>query len=269
MADTDSEIYELFAVRYATHDRTQALNFVDPPDPHDAMPIDYFVWAAISESRTFVIDTGFNSEAAKSRGRDHIRCPTEGLAAIGIDPAAVKDVIVTHFHYDHIGNFDKFPEAIFHLQDKEMAFATGRHMLDPGIVSSFNVDDVVGMVRNVFGGRVRFHDGDAELAPGISLYHIGGHTPGLQAVRVMTKRGFVMVASDACHLYANMETRNPYPIIFNLDDVLAGYDRMAGLVDSPDHIVPGHDPMVMDRYPPVSDALKDIVIRLDVPPKGA
>ena len=79
MADNDPEIYELFAVRYATHDRTQALNFVDPPDPHDAMPIDYFVWAAVSESRTFVIDTGFTAEAAKPRGRDHIRCPTEGL----------------------------------------------------------------------------------------------------------------------------------------------------------------------------------------------
>ena len=150
-----------------------------------------------------------------------------------------------------------------------MAFATGRHMLDPEIKRSFNVDDVVGLVRNVFGGRVRFHDGDAELAPGISLYHIGGHTPGLQAVRVMTKRGLVMVASDACHLYANMEMRNPYPVIFNIDDVLAGYDKMAELVDSPGHIVPGHDPMVMDRYPPVSEALKDIVIRLDVAPEGA
>ena len=139
-------------------------------------------------------------------------------------------------------------------------------MLDPGIKSSFNVEDVVGMVRNVFGGRVRFHDGDAELAPGITLHHFGGHTPGMQAVRVMTKRGLVMVASDACHLYANMETRNPFPIIFNIDDVLAGYDKMAELVESTGHIVPGHDPAVMARYPAPSPDLEGIVVRLDVPP---
>ena len=49
---------------------------------------------------------------------------------------------------------------------------------------AYEVDEVVGMVRRVFAGRVEFHDGDAELAPGLSLHHIGGHTLGLQAVRV-------------------------------------------------------------------------------------
>lgn len=263
----DPDVYELFAVRYATHDRTQALNFVDPPDPHDVMPIDYFVWAAVSDERTFVIDNGFNAETAAARGRTFLRCPTEGLAAVGVDVDAVADVIVTHFHYDHIGNFDKFPAARFHLQETEMAFATGRHMLDPKIVRSFNVDDVVGMVRHVYGKRAVFHDGDADLAPGIALHHIGGHTPGMQAVSVMTKRGLVVVASDTCHLYANMETRNPYPIIFEIDKVLAGYDRLRELAPTPDHIVPGHDPQVMERYPAVSEALEGIAVRLDEAPK--
>ena len=263
----DPGVYELYAVRYAFHERTQELNFLDPPNPHEVMPIDYYVWAAVSDELTVVIDTGFKAETAAARGRTFLRCPSEGLSEIGVDVAAVKDVIVTHFHYDHIGNFDLFPKATFHLQDREMAFATGRHMLDPGIAKSFNVDDVVGMVRHVFGGRVSFNDGDVEFAPGMSLHHIGGHTPGLQVVRVMTKRGFVVVASDACHLYANMETRNPYPIIFDLDDMLAGYGRLEELADTPDHIVPGHDPLVMDRYPAVSKALKGIAVRLDEPPE--
>ena len=54
-----AEIFELFAVKYASHQRTQAANYVDPPDPHEAM---YFVWAAVSETRTFVIDTGFKAD---------------------------------------------------------------------------------------------------------------------------------------------------------------------------------------------------------------
>ena len=266
MPAAEAGVYELFAVKYATHGRTQAANFVDPPDPHEAMPIDYFVWAAVSRTRTFVIDMGFSRETAVDRGRTFIRCPAEALALVGVDANTVKDVIVTHFHYDHIGNFDKFPNADFHLQDREMAFATGRHMLDPAQGSSMNVDDVVGMVRHVYGKRVVFHDGDAKLAPGITLHYIGGHTAGLQIVTVMTARGLVVVASDACHLYANMETRNPFPVIFEKDKVLAGYDTLERLAPSPGHIVPGHDPQVMDRYPAVSEELEGIAVRLDVEP---
>ena len=139
-----AETFELFAVKYASHRRTQAANYIHPPDPHEAMPMDYFVWAAVSETRTFVIDTGFNASEAARRGRDFLRCPVEGLAAIGVDAGAVEDVIITHFHYDHVGNFDKFPKAVFHVQDAEMAFATGRHMLEPRHSSSMNVDDVLG-----------------------------------------------------------------------------------------------------------------------------
>jgi glyoxylase-like metal-dependent hydrolase (beta-lactamase superfamily II) len=265
VAATDT--YKLYAVKYATHQRTAAANFVDPVDPHEAWPIDYFVWAAVSPKRTFVIDMGFKAETAEKRGRTFLRCPTQALALVGVDAATVKDVIVTHFHYDHIGNFDLFPKANFHLQDSEMAFATGRHMLEAKHGASMNVDDVVGMVRHVYGHRTTFHDGDDELAPGISLHHIGGHTAGMQSVRVRTKRGLVMVASDAAHLYANMETRNPFPVIFELDKVLAGYERLKALADSPDHIVPGHDPLVLKYYPAVSDDLAGIAVRLDQAPR--
>jgi glyoxylase-like metal-dependent hydrolase (beta-lactamase superfamily II) len=263
---SEPEIYDLYAVKYATHGRTQAANFVDPPDPHEAMPIDYFIWAAVSKARTFVIDMGFTEKTAVDRARTFIRCPAEALGLVGVDAKGAQDVIVTHFHCDHIGNFDKFPQADFHLQDREMAFATGRNMLNPEYGASMNVDDVVGMVRHLYDQRVRFHDGDAELAPGLSVHHIGGHTDGLQCVRVMTKRGWVVVASDACRLYANMETRNPFPIIFDLDMVLAGYDRLRELAESPDHIVPGHAPLVLDRYPAVSEELQGIAVRLDVGP---
>ena len=187
--------------------------------------------------------------------------------ALGERVSRVEGGTTTHFHYDHIGNFDMFPAATFHLQDKEMAFATGRHMLDPKFGASMNVDDVVGMVRHVYGKRARFHDGDTELAPGLSLHHIGGHTAGMQSVRVMTKRGWVMVASDAAHLYANMETRNPFPVIFELEKVFAGYDRLKELAASPDHVVPGHDPLVLRRYPAVSKELDGVAVRLDEAPK--
>ncbi len=267
---TDPETYRLYALRYAHHARDARDNFVNDPDPHEGpMPIDYFVWAAVSAARTVIIDTGFNAEVAARRGREFLRCPAEGLALIGIDAEAVEDVIVTHMHYDHVGNFNLFPNARFHLQDREMNYATGRHMRHKPHREPYDVDDVVGMVREVYAGRVTFHDGDAALFPGLSVHLIGGHTMGLQAVRVHTQRGWVVVASDAAHLYANMDDVNPYPIVFHVGDMLEGFDTLRRLADSEAHIVPGHDPQVLTRYPAVSRELDGICVRLDVAPKSS
>ena len=261
---TEPEIFEVFAVKYATHDRNADMNFKDPPDIHDGpMPIDYFVWLLRSNKRTIVVDTGFTKETAEARGRTFLRCPTEGLELLGVNASEVEDVILTHMHYDHVGNFDLFPNARLHIQDKEMTFATGRNMRHRPFRNSMNIEDVVGMVRQVYADRVDFHDGDFEMAPGLTVHLVGGHTPGLQFIRVFTKRGWVVVASDACHLYANMEKVNPFPVIYHLDDMLEGYETLKRLADSPDHIVPGHDPLVMERYHAPSPELEGIVICLD------
>jgi glyoxylase-like metal-dependent hydrolase (beta-lactamase superfamily II) len=200
---------------------------------------------------------------AAKRSREHLRCPTEGLRLLGCDASTVRDVVITHLHYDHVGNFELFPAATFHLQDLEMRYATGRHMGEAVFRGAYEVEDVVGMVRSVYGGRVRFHDGDAELAPGISLHLIGGHTLGLQVVRVATRRGHVVLASDASHFYANMEQVRPFPIVFSVGDMVQGYRRLRALADSPEHIIPGHDPRVLDRYRAPGAPLEGIVARLD------
>ncbi|HEV8028725.1 MAG TPA: N-acyl homoserine lactonase family protein, partial [Stellaceae bacterium] len=111
-----------------------------------------------------------------------------------------------------------------------------------------------------------FHDGDEELVPGLSVHHIGGHTAGIQSVRVLTRRGFVVLASDASHLYANMEEGRPFPIVYNVADMLEGHRRLQRLAASPRHVVPGHDPLVMRRYPPPSRALEGVAVRLDAEP---
>ena len=257
------EPFKVYAIRYARVERKASENFLGG-DPHEAgMPMDYFVWLAVSDSKTWVIDTGFNQAAANKRQREFLRCPTEGLKLLGVDAAAVEDVIVTHLHYDHIGNFDKFPKARFHLQDSEMAYATGRYMTNPFFAHAFEVDEVVAMVRNVYGGRVSFYDGDVELAPNISLHHIGGHTKGLQVVRLWTESGWLVLASDASHYAANMNQRRPFPIVVDVAQMIDGWDKMKRLVDDPSRIIPGHDPEVMTCHPSPSPALAGIAVRLD------
>lgn len=262
----DLPAYELFAIRYATRAAKRADHFIGG-DPHDApMAMDYFLWVAVGPDRTFVIDTGFTAEVAAKRGRTYLRCPVEALKLIGVDGDAVKDVILTHMHYDHVGNFHRFPAAQFHLQEPEIAYATGRYMRYPRLAHSFEVEDVVGVVRLNFARRVMFYNGPAELAPGITVHAVGGHSAGLQFVRVHTKRGWVVVASDVTHFFENMLSGRPFTTAFHVGKMLEGYDALNATAPSLQHIVPGHDPMVMQMYPPARAGLEGIVARLDVAP---
>ena len=93
-----------------------------------------------------------------------------------------------------------------------MDYATGRCMCHAPLRHAYEVEDVVTLVRRVYEDRVVFHDGDAELAPGLRLLKIGGHTKGLQAARAYAAR-LVVLASDASHYYENMERERPFPIV--------------------------------------------------------
>ena len=259
--------YEVFAVRYAVNAEQRSWQNFIGGDPHDRpMPLDYFVWAARGGGKAFVVDTGFDATMARKRGRNYLGCPGDMLARLDIPPGDVSDVVITHLHYDHAGNYDLFPAARFHLQDSEMAYATGRCMTHDSLRHAFEVEDVVTMVRNVFAGRVAFHDGVHELAPGLTLHRIGGHTDGLQVVRVWTRRGWLVLASDASHFYANMEQGRCFPIVFNIGDMLEGYRALYALADKPENVIPGHDPLVMKIYPAAAPGLEGIAVRLDADP---
>ncbi|MGH1493003.1 MAG: N-acyl homoserine lactonase family protein [Acidimicrobiales bacterium] len=230
--------------------------------------MDYFVWAIIGPDGTepWVVDTGFDVLDAERRQRNLVRSVSEALKTVGVDAAETSNVILTHLHYDHVGGFSQFPKAQFHLQDSEMSYATGRDMTHHAISHAYTPDHVADMVHLVYGGRVEFHHGDAQLAPGLSVHLVGGHTKGLQVVRVATDIGWLVLASDASHYYENYEAGRPFPIVYNVGDMLEGHRRCAQLASKPNFVIPGHDPKVFDRYPPAAPGLEGTAVRLDVEP---
>lgn len=259
MNSTSIPCYEVFAIRYATVARKRAENFM-VYDPHEGpMPMDYFIWVIRDGQRAFVVDTGFNEEAARARNRVFLRCPIASLTNLGINPEQVSDVILTHLHYDHAGNIKLLPNARIHLQESELQYATGKYMQYDLLRHAYAADDVVDIVRGVYQKRVDFYEGNAVLAPGIELIHVGGHTKGLQAVRVHTERGWIVLASDASHFYDNMHLESPFPIVFHVGDMLDGYRTLAGLAASTDHLIPGHDPLVFQRYRRAGSTSDEIV----------
>jgi glyoxylase-like metal-dependent hydrolase (beta-lactamase superfamily II) len=261
-------LYDIFAIKYGHHPRPASDNFLGG-DAHDVnMPLDYFVWAIVGNGRTIIVDTGFDEAVGARRGRTTVKPVRAGLEAIGINPDSVETVIMSHLHYDHSGNTELFPRARYHLQDCEMEYATGRCMCHKVIGNSFEPDYVVSMVRKNFAGRVEFHDGEGEVASGVTVHHIGGHTKGLQCVRVETKRGPVVIAADATHLYAHIENNRVFPVVYNVAEVLEGYRKLKKLAGDPQRVVPGHDPDVLRRYPAARPGLEGWVVRLDAEPRA-
>jgi glyoxylase-like metal-dependent hydrolase (beta-lactamase superfamily II) len=261
--------YQIFAIKYAHVGRKAWGNFVDG-DPHEDsdMPLDYYVWAIVGNGRTFVVDTGFDAPMARKRERTIVHPVDEGLGAVGVRHADVSDVIITHMHYDHCGNGALFPNARFHMQDTEMEYVTGRCMCHTQINHAFEADDVSRMVHRVFVGQVQFHDGTDELAPGITVHKIGGHTKGLQCVRVATERGPVVLASDATHFYAHIDTRRVFRVLYNQGDMLEGYNTLERLAGAKERVIPGHDPLVLERYPAASASTAGWAARVDLPPRS-
>ena len=269
MAAPAAPITRIDAIRYARHERRAAENFTQAVDDHDLpMPLDYFVWAihcADEDGRArspVIVDTGFSEAAALARGRDLVRPVGEGLTAAGIDHLLVEDVILTHLHYDHAGGMSHFPNARFHVQEAELAFATGHHICDRATRAPFDGEPVAQLVRKLYADRVVFHAGDSLFAPGIMLHLTPGHTAGMQVVACETARGPVILASDTAHLYANITRRLPFPIFVDEEAYAQAQARVLELAGgSLDHIIPGHDPLVLACFPGENG-----IARVDLPP---
>lgn len=186
--------WEIYAVKYAERNaRTRADSFID--DPHHDAPhhMDYFIWVLKKGTETILVDTGYDMDEGQRRGRPISIDPREALKPLGLNAEDVDQIIVTHLHYDHAGGLALFPNAKLYLQEREMAFATGPCMCDPTIVAPFTADHICEAVKRVYSGRVEFVDGDAQVADGVTVHCIGGHSKGLQSVRVRTDVGLSLI----------------------------------------------------------------------------
>lgn len=256
--------WEVYAVKYADrNERRRADSFIFD-DNHDAPhAMDYFMWVLRRGSEVVLVDTGYDAEEAKARGRPIRLDPRIALAPFGITPEDVTQIIVTHLHYDHAGGLHLFPNATLHLQAAEMAYATGPCMCHDTLRMPFTADHICEAVKRLYAGKVMFYDGDAQVAEGITVHCIGGHSRGLQCVRVSTKSGWMVLASDAAHFYENVFARKPFPIVVDLENMMAGFDTLRRLASNQGLIVPGHDPLVRDYFAP---DIADHIHRLDVGP---
>ncbi|MGB3409510.1 MAG: N-acyl homoserine lactonase family protein [Jannaschia sp.] len=242
--------WEVFALRYADRmARRRGDSFLFDDDHAAPHPMDYFIWLLRCGDRAILVDTGYDAAEGTRRGRPILTDPRAALKPFGLAPDDIDTVIVTHLHYDHAGGLHLFPNARLHLQAAEMAYATGPCMCHDALRMPFTGEHVCEAVKRLYQGRVAFHDGTGEIAQGVTVHRIGGHSKGLQAVRVRTAAGWLCLASDATHFYENYLSGKPFPIVADVGEMLDGFVTIRALASRPELVIPGHDPLVRSLFP--------------------
>ena len=249
VAEPHAATWKVYAVRYATLPGFPVHELVAGADTTRTVDIAMMFWLLEGpDRRRVLVDAGFYRQKFLDAWKPaDYRRPSDALQGVGVPADSVTDVIISHVHWDHLDGADLFPNARIWIQRQEYAHYVGNDgaPLDAAIDT---VDaEMLGGLHSA--GRVQLVDGDGkEVLPGITAYTGGKHTFASQYVGVRTARGTVVVASDNCYLYENLERHRPIAQTLDAASNLAAQDRMKRIASAPRWIVPGHDPAVFKRF---------------------
>ena len=159
-----------------------------------------------------------------------------------VKPDDVGIIVHSHLHFDHSGNDGLFPNAKIYVQSRELKYAAT--MTDPRSLQLFDKRDVADLVGK-FRERLVAIDGEQEIADGVKLVLVGGHTAGSQAVYVETNKGTAVITGDVCYLYDNIQRNIPTGIFFNYEECIKAMDRFRR---EGKFIIVSHDLQLLERY---------------------
>lgn len=251
-------LYEVVIVKHGTRSTVRSdvyLNYGLYNEPDAAIEMDYFFWVARNEERTVVIDTGYSTQGARARDRTVLVSPPDAFTALGITPESKPLVVITHAHYDHAGNIAHFPASQVLMSRKEFDFWMSANAKRTQFHHSVEDTEVEQLAAVETEGRLTTFSDRFEVAPGIEMIEVGGHTPGQSVVSVATSEGTVLLASDAMHYYEEFERDIPFTYVADLIGMYGGFDRIRAMGDAGEyvHLVSGHDPSTLDRFTPITE----------------
>jgi glyoxylase-like metal-dependent hydrolase (beta-lactamase superfamily II) len=250
--------YEAYAVRFGTLAQFRVSGLIAGADAARRLDIPVMVWLLKgSNGRRVLIDSGFYRQKFVEQWKPQdFRSPADAVAAAGVKPEEITDVIISHAHWDHVDGADLFPKATVWIQRDEYSYYTGEAWHARNTHGGVDAEDMQALLKINTEERLRFVNGDdQEPIPGIRCYTGGKHTWQSQYVGVQTTGGTAVFTSDNVYLYENLEKRAPIAQTLDAASNLKAQDRIRGLVSNPKLIVPGHDPAVFERFERIADGI--------------
>ena len=244
--------WSLTALRYGSRMTTRSdvfLRYGQYGEPDGPQEMTYYLWVLRSDTQTIVVDTGYSASGGGRRGRAFLVQPLEALQRVGVDPQSVDMVINTHLHYDHTGHLDAFGDAPVLVNRTEFEFWTGVYAERAQFAAHIETSEVNALAERVQSGAVTLLDRETEVAPGITVAEVGGHSPGQTILFIEGQHGLIVLASDAVHFYEEVERDRACCVLADLELVYRAYDIIRAGVRAGGRLVAGHDPLVMDRFP--------------------
>ena len=209
--------------------------------------------------RKIIVDTGAPDPERAFRNhpysKPHPLKPNQGilaqLAQVGITPAEIEIVVLTHLHWDHVGGVSLFPNAEFIVSGEELKFA-----LDPVPCLYLAYEARQLGMQPEFSkviDRIKTIDlKEEDIVEGVRVIPLTGHTPGNIGVVVDTPDGPHVIAGDAAPKYANLngspEQGQRFIMSGIYTDMIAMWKSLERIDEIVDHdysrVIPGHDPLV-------------------------
>ena len=257
--------YEVYALRYGSTSLQKAGRYHRYDaygEPDQAVNLDFFFWLARNGERTVLVDCGFDDVRTRERGYRQDTHPLALLERLGVQAEDVDHVVLSHMHFDHIGNVDLFPRATFSIARAELEFWTGPYADREHLAIAGNTTEIALVDRLSQEGRVQLIEAASEVLPGIRTTPVRGHTAGQLITEVSGRTGPIVLASDAIHFYEEMHLDRPFWLFCDLEGMYRGYDMLRRIEARPGTtVVAGHDPAVMGMFGAVADDCVDLCDR--------
>jgi N-acyl homoserine lactone hydrolase len=176
----------------------------------------------IRGEKDYLVDPGLIMQGAPVIG---------ALEELGVDPGDVKDVILTHLHFDHAEGLAGWPmrRTYVHRIETEAPYA----QLVSGVLEMATLEVLEGE--------------EGEIEPGLRWIRTPGHSDGLISLLVDTDDGLVVIASDCIGPLPEYFDQMELPEDFGpeREELLRQWKRIRDL--DPAVVIPGHNPPVRLR----------------------
>jgi N-acyl homoserine lactone hydrolase len=187
------------------------------------------------EGHLAVVDCGFDNvelgaQLGASYGVSDWQPPEVVLPRIGIDPADVDTIILTHNHFDHAGGVEFFPNAHVYIQEREVSrylWAKGLPNRLQWLTTATDPDLVLWLVNRMKNGKLTLLNEETEIFPGLrAIPAHDTHTAGSQYVTIENERdGKWLLAGDNCYVHESFSPAKDGGQFIPIGLVFGSYER--------------------------------------------